>query len=175
MCLLSIIIPNYNNAKLLNRCLDSILHAKTQAIEVIVIDDGSTDDSIKCLQNYEDERLKYYRQENQGVSAARNKGLSYVSGIYVTFCDADDFYLENAIDDLVSIMEREKEDLDILAFNVFQEQLEKEGRRVCRKWPNALSEKICVTDSQRIDCGAYMRFVVQNSNMNSVFNKIYKY
>lgn len=175
MCMLSIVIPNYNNAKYLNRCLDSILSARTADFEVIVIDDGSTDNSVECLESYKDKRLIFYTQENQGVSAARNKGLSYAKGEYVTFCDADDFYIDNAIDELIKIIKRENEEPDIFIFNAFQETVDVDGHRKRRIWPNAVCERIEAAAPQSIDCGIYMGFVVQNSNMNSAVNKVYKH
>lgn len=174
MCLLSIIIPNYNNEKYISRCLNSILCADSDEFEVIVVDDGSSDGSVKVLQSYEDERLKYYTQVNQGVSAARNKGLSHAKGIYVTFCDSDDYYIENAVDNLVDKINQENEVSDIFVFNVFKEHIEKNGYRDRIIWPNAIFERVSATASQPIDCRVYMELVVQNSNMNSAVNKVYK-
>ncbi len=174
-CLLSIIIPNYNNEKYINRCLNSILCADSDEFEVIFVDDGSSDGSIEVLQSYEDKRLKYYTQANQGVSSARNKGISYANGIYVTFCDSDDYYIENAVDDLIDAIKRENNAPDIFIFNTFKEHIEKNGYRVRVIWPNAIFERVSANATQPIDCRVYVEFVVQNSNMNSAFNKVYKH
>lgn len=174
MCLLSIIIPNYNNGKFLNRCLDSILSAKEQNIEVIVIDDGSIDNSVQVLQKYNDYRLTYYTQANKGVSATRNRGIELAKGKYITFCDADDYYTENAIDDLTGQINMTNEDPDIFVFNAYQETIEENGHRNRKIWTNATSERIDTAATQPIDCGIYMEFVVQNSNMNCAVNKVYK-
>ena len=83
MPVLSIIIPNYNSGELLQRCLESIV--KNQAdIQVVVVDDGSTDDSAEVAEKI-DHRVKLIRQNNQGVSVARNNGLAYADGQYVMF------------------------------------------------------------------------------------------
>lgn len=153
MCLLSIIIPNYNNGKFLNRCLDSILSAKEQNIEVIVIDDGSIDNSVQVLQKYNDYRLTYYTQANKGVSATRNRGIELAKGKYITFCDADDYYTENAIDDLTGQINMTNEDPDIFVFNAYQETIEENGHRNRKIWTNATSERIDTAATQPIDCG----------------------
>lgn len=174
MCLLSIIIPNYNNEKYIKRCLDSILCSDSKEFEVIVVDDGSSDGSVKVLQSYEDKRLKYYTQVNQGVSAARNKGISHAKGFYITFCDSDDYYIENAVDNLVDAINQENKAPDIFVFNAFKEYIGKNGCRGRVVWPNAIFERVSSTAPQPIDCRVYMEFVVQNSNMNSAVNKVYK-
>ncbi|MCX4362751.1 MAG: glycosyltransferase [Clostridia bacterium] len=90
---ISIIIPIYNNELLLERCLKSIQAQTFENIEVIMINDGSLDNSENICLSFvkEDERFKYYFQNNAGVSAARNYGLSVKSGEYYTFVDSDDW------------------------------------------------------------------------------------
>lgn len=90
----SVIIPVYNAEKYLEECLDSVLGQTLKEIEVICIDDGSTDNSLKILQEYErrDERLIVLSHTNQGAGHARNKGIQIASGEYIAFMDSDDFY-----------------------------------------------------------------------------------
>ena len=92
MALLSIIIPVYNVAPYLKEGLDSILNQSVQDIEVICINDGSTDNSLSILNTYEnkDERIHVISQDNKGVSVARNKGIEKASGLFITFFDPDD-------------------------------------------------------------------------------------
>lgn len=91
--LLSIIIPVYNGEKYIERCIQSIVKCNSNEIEAIIIDDGSTDTTeIKCSTICEaDERIRYYKQKNAGVSKARNTGLSIAKGHYIMFLDSDDF------------------------------------------------------------------------------------
>ena len=98
----SIIIPCYNAGKYLSECLDSILVQDEQDFEVIIIDDGSVDHTLDVAQAYaqRDERIAVYHQENAGVSAARNLGLSYAKGEWVTFVDGDDLVTQ----DMLSVM-----------------------------------------------------------------------
>ena len=92
MGMTSIIVPVYNTAQYLERCLDSILKSTYRDFEVICIDDGSEDQSPDILKRYADRdlRIRIITQSNQGVSAARNAGLNAAQGDYVTFIDSDD-------------------------------------------------------------------------------------
>jgi len=90
--LVSIIIPVYNSELYLEECLDSIVHQTYRTIEIILIDDGSTDSSYEIMKSYSrrDERIVILSQSNRGVSAARNAGLKAAKGEYVLFVDSDD-------------------------------------------------------------------------------------
>ena len=109
---ISVIVPIYNTAKYLEKCLDSIIGQTHQNLEIILIDDGSTDDSGKIADSYakKDKRIKVIHQKNAGQSAARNQGLKEVTGEYLSFIDSDDclkpdFYekLLGAYDDNTSL------------------------------------------------------------------------
>lgn len=97
MAQISIIIPIYNAEKCLRRCLDSILKQTFTHIELLLIDDGSKDNSATICNEYanKDNRVKYIYQVNHGVSSARNKGIEHASGDWITFIDADDFIEQN--------------------------------------------------------------------------------
>ena len=90
--LISVIVPCFNAEKYIERCLDSILKQTYRNIEVIVVDDGSTDDSAARIKEISklDNRVKYVYQKNAGVSAARNRGLDEAKGDKITFVDSDD-------------------------------------------------------------------------------------
>ena len=90
---LSIIIPVYNASKYISACLDSVQACPMDAMECLMIDDGSSDDSALICQSYEkkDSRFRLIKQKNGGVSSARNKGLELATGRYVMFMDADDY------------------------------------------------------------------------------------
>lgn len=91
--MISVIVPIYNAEQTLSQCIDSILSQKYSNFEVLLIDDGSTDNSGKICDIYsqKDKRIKVFHQRNQGVSAARNLGLAHIKGEFVTFCDSDDW------------------------------------------------------------------------------------
>lgn len=88
---ISLIVPVYNGEKTIARCIDSILGQSMANLELIVIDDGSTDGTGDICRSYDDARLVYRRKENGGVSTARNLGISMARGQYVGFVDADDY------------------------------------------------------------------------------------
>lgn len=93
MPLVSVIVPVYNSEKYIERCINSLTFQTLQDIEIIVINDGSTDDSDNICKRLEkkDQRVHYFFQENKGVSAARNKGLNMATGEWITFVDSDDW------------------------------------------------------------------------------------
>ncbi|MGI0107061.1 glycosyltransferase [Salinimicrobium sp. WS361] len=92
--LISVIIPTYNRAQSLPESIDSILDQSADNWELIIIDDGSNDDTGNIVQDYLiDERVNYYFQKNVGVSAARNKGVEVSRGDYIIFLDSDDRFL----------------------------------------------------------------------------------
>ena len=97
--LISVIVPVYNAEKYLQKCLDSILEQTYQNLEIIIINDGSTDNSGQICQEYEkqDDRIIYIEKENSGVSDTRNAGLDRMTGTYVTFVDSDDWVEPNYI------------------------------------------------------------------------------
>lgn len=99
----SVIVPVYNAAGTIEKCLRSIMLQTYTVIEIIVVDDGSTDDSYQIIEKIkvEDTRIHLIHQKNKGVSAARNCGLKHVTGKYIMFVDADDFLDTNIVDKLL--------------------------------------------------------------------------
>lgn len=96
---ISIIIPIYNAASYLRECLDSVLMQSFTDFELILVNDGSIDNSLRICKEYsqKDNRIRVIDGPNCGVSAARNKGLQIASGSWITFVDADDYFLNNAL------------------------------------------------------------------------------
>lgn len=111
----SIVIPIYNGEKFIKKCLDSILEQSFRDFEIIVVNDGSTDKSMEILEAYRtsDQRIKLIHIENQGVSNARNVGISQAEGDYILFVDADDWLGMDALDNLVQGIEMTGADLVI--------------------------------------------------------------
>lgn len=91
--MISVIIPVYNREKTIKRAIMSVLNQSYRDMELIVIDDGSTDNSANVIQEIRDERLKYVYQPNQGACAARNHGIDIAKGDYIAFHDSDDIWL----------------------------------------------------------------------------------
>lgn len=99
--ILSVILPTYNRKKLVGRAIDSILSQNFLDFELIIVDDGSTDNTIKVLETYKDPRIRIFQKENGGVSSARNLGLRQARGEYVTFVDSDDWLSQGFFDDAI--------------------------------------------------------------------------
>lgn len=102
--LVSVIIPIFNTSKYLPTCLDSVISQTYQNLEIILVDDGSTDNSYQIAKEYskKDSRIKLIHQKNQGQSAARNTGLSKATSDYISFIDSDDEIKPTFISDLLS-------------------------------------------------------------------------
>ena len=102
--MVSVIIPVYNAGKYLRECLDSVINQTHKAIQIIAVNDGSTDDSGKILDEYVEnhKNIKVFHTENRGVCAARNMGLDNADGEWIMFVDADDYLALNAIEILYS-------------------------------------------------------------------------
>lgn len=112
--LVSVIVPVFNVEQYLSKCIDSILQQSYKNIEVIIVDDGSTDSSSEICDEYKrkDTRVKVIHKTNGGLSSTRNKGLDLCNGSYVMFIDSDDYIEKNMVKDLV--MAAIKQDADIV-------------------------------------------------------------
>ena len=102
--IVTVVIPLYNAEKYIAETLQSVLAQTYPNIEVLVIDDGSTDDSLVIAKTYESEKVKVFSQPNKGASAARNYGLREAKGDYIQFLDADDLLSSNKIEEQVKVL-----------------------------------------------------------------------
>ena len=109
--MVSVVVPVYNTERLVERCLDSIISQTYSNLQIIVVDDGSTDKSLEILNKYQskDNRISVYSQNNSGVSAARNCGMRHSTGEYVLFVDSDDYILQNTVESLVGTLENNQD------------------------------------------------------------------
>ena len=100
--MISVIIPIYNMEKYLDRCINSITEQSYKNIEILLINDGSTDNSLKICKKFqkEDERIKFFSMNHQGVSIARNLGIEKAKGKYIMFIDSDDWIEKDTIKNL---------------------------------------------------------------------------
>ena len=107
--LVSVIIPIYNAEKFLNKCIISVINQTYQDIEIILINDGSTDKSGDICNHYlrHDKRIKYFYKNNGGVSSARNFGISQAQGTYIIFIDSDDWIENNYVKNLVNQIDKQ--------------------------------------------------------------------
>jgi glycosyltransferase involved in cell wall biosynthesis len=118
--LLSVIVPVYNVEKYLECCIKSILNQTYKNIEVLLIDDGSTDDSGMICERWalRDERIKVFHKPNGGLSSARNYGLNRVNGELIGFVDSDDYILPSMYEELISLLSEYGCSVSLCAYNV---------------------------------------------------------
>ena len=111
----SVIIPVYNSEKYVEKCICSVMAQTLPELEIIIINDGSIDESGKILRKLaqKDSRIILLEQENKGVAAARNLGVEKATGKYLTFVDGDDYLQEDYIEKMYSLAEKETLDMVI--------------------------------------------------------------
>ena len=119
MIKISVVMPVYNKEMYLDKTLKCILNQSYKNFEVIIVDDGSTDNTKKICDEYakKDSRISVYHIENGGVSNARNTGLKYVTGEYIQFIDADDCINEDVFKKYIEILEKDKYDIIFTSYN----------------------------------------------------------
>tara|TARA_B100000315_G_scaffold88389_1_gene81174 strand:- start:1716 stop:2543 length:828 start_codon:yes stop_codon:yes gene_type:complete len=103
--MISVIIPTYNRYSFLDRAAKSVFKQSLRDFELIVVDDGSDDETRKLIESFFDPRFRYFHQENRGVSAARNKGVIESKGDLIAFLDSDDCWKEKKLEKQVKFME----------------------------------------------------------------------
>ncbi|WP_057936050.1 glycosyltransferase family 2 protein [Algoriphagus resistens] len=128
---ISIIIPFFNERNTLEKAINSVLIQDFKNWELILVNDGSTDDSLSIAQNFESSRIHILSQKNQGVSAARNRGADHASGKWLIFLDADDLLLGDALDNYYGKMSNTNAGLIRSSYT----------RRVCLENQNWIEEK----------------------------------
>lgn len=116
---ISIIVPVYKSEKYLNNCIDSILNQSYKNLEIVLVNDGSPDNSGKICDDYakNDSRIKVIHKSNEGVSSARNNGIETATGEYIIFFDSDDFVPENSVKDLYEECVKNEADMAMCSFS----------------------------------------------------------
>lgn len=116
--LISFIVPIYNVERYLQKCVDSILAQSYSNIEVVLVDDGSTDESVAICDSYanRDKRVQVIHKENGGASSARNEGLSFAHGSYIAFIDSDDYVSPSMAEKLLDAISKTDSDLAMCNF-----------------------------------------------------------
>ena len=119
--LVSVIVPIYNVEIYVGKCIESIINQSYKNLEIILIDDGSTDSSLSICKKYEkkDDRIKVIQKNNEGVSITRNLGIELSKGKYIQFIDSDDYIEKNMIEFLVKNIEKTNADLAMCAISIF--------------------------------------------------------
>lgn len=123
---ISVIVPIFNVEKYLSACINSILTQTYQNLEIILVNDGSTDSSLKICDDYalKDNRIKVIHQKNAGVAEARNMGLKNITGDFLSFVDADDIIVENFHETMLRSIIETKADIVECGFRKFENKIE---------------------------------------------------
>lgn len=161
--MLSVIVPVYNNESYIGRCLDSLISQKLKNIEIIVVNDGSTDESLKICKQYrnKDSRISIITQANNGVSAARNSGLNYATGKYIGFVDSDDYISDDMYEKLVNAAEENASDIAEIGVYI----VDSRGQ--------VLSEKLLKESVLHGPYECTKEFLLNKNSTNYTCNKIY--
>ncbi len=116
---ISVIIPTFNRGKLIANSIKSVLNQTIKNLEIIIVDDGSTDNTKEVIDKFQDRRIKYIKlDKNQGASNARNIGIKAAKGRYISFQDSDDIFYPNKLEIQLNNIINKKTDLDFCKINV---------------------------------------------------------
>lgn len=169
MVKVSVIIPIYNGEKHLRQCLDTVCQQTLEEIEIICVDDGSTDSSREIVKEYQekDERVKLYQQANQYAGAARNLGKANATGEFLVFWDCDDYFELTALEKLYSQMIEKNADICACSAKRYYENKEK-----VYPWPGYLSKKY--TQGRDVFNRVSNEKYILNFTNAAVWNKMYR-
>ncbi len=163
----SVVIPVYNAGPYIAQCIESLLNQTLQSCQFIFVNDGSLDDSAVTIDKYRksDERVVLIEQKNQGVSAARNRGMDAATGEYIGFVDADDCIEEDMFERLYTAAKHSGADAAIS--NI---EAEMDGKQVITKYPFPSNKKL----GRDFIETELLPYFLKSDNLNAVWNKIYK-
>lgn len=159
MDLVSVIVPVYNGEKSIKRCLDSLLKQTYTNFEIIVVNDGSNDQSKNIIDSYHDKRIVAIHKENEGVSETRNHGINKAKGKYLCFVDCDDYVCENYLKLMVEQIKQEQSDLVICNY----QRLDQYG----------LNDNECNLDNQSNSINELIYDIYTKSLLNQPWNKLF--
>jgi glycosyltransferase involved in cell wall biosynthesis len=162
----SIIVPVYNAEKYLDKCINSLLNQTYNNVHIILINDGSTDNSGNICNMYSrsDERVFVLHKHNEGVSAARNAGIDTSIGEYLLFVDSDDWLENNTVAELIKI--QKKDNFDVIMFGFLREDFNGNNQKPISFQKNQLNSKDEVMK--------VLPDLIKNESINSPCNKLYK-
>ncbi len=152
--LVSVIIPCYNSEDYIDECLLSVLGQSYNKLEIIVVDDGSSDRTVEKVKCFRDSRLRLIEQKNAGACVARNKGLEVANGDYVVFLDSDDWLLEDAVEAQVNFSVGIPHDWIAFGAGI---KFYDDDRRVKSSSPAAPDFRYLVRSNITITCSMYPR------------------
>ncbi len=172
MDLISVIVPVYNVQKYLKQCIDSIINQTYKNLEIILVDDGSTDNCAEICDDYakKDDRIKVIHQKNQGLSMARNNGLEIAKGKYIGFIDSDDYIELDMYQMLYNLKKKNQADVSVIGINRIYEDTGKKEKIEKNNYTKEIEKEeafsIMVDDERTFRVAAwnklYLKEVIEN-------------
>ena len=149
--MVTVIVPIYNQKRFLNRCIDSIIEQNYKDIEILLVDDGSTDGSDEICEQYKvrDSRVKVIHKPNGGLSSARNIALEDAEGDYITFVDSDDYLANDYVEKSINLCEVNLADISIMNMKYIPENMNEEISDEIE------TNVIILSPEQAIECSLY--------------------
>jgi tagF domain-containing protein len=149
--MVTVIVPIYNQKRFLNRCIDSIIEQTYKDIEILLVDDGSTDGSDEICEQYKvrDSRVKVIHKPNGGLSSARNIALEDAEGDYITFVDSDDYLANDYVEKSINLCEVNLADISIMNMKYIPENMNEEISDEIE------TNVIILSPEQAIECSLY--------------------
>lgn len=180
---ISVIIPVYNAEKYLNQCLESLTEQTLKEIEIVCVDDGSTDGSSKILADFakNDKRVKVVKNKKKGIATARNAGLDHASAPYIMWCDSDDFYDENMCERMLVAMQHSKSDIVECATKVIYDKLDESLKQDVEKYlrlkmvnKHKMNDWIIINTDASLWNKIYKREIIDNAGIRFPEGVIYE-
>lgn len=167
MCKVSVVVPVYNVQKYIKECIESLLNQTFDDIEIILVDDGSSDNSGKICDEYagKDKRIKVFHKENEGASIARRYGVEHSSGEYICFIDSDDYAEREFLHEMYSAIKENDADIAECDYNVFSEKMRKH---------KCLYNAPCVKEREDFLNDIVKETIIYGEVAVVMWNKIYK-
>ena len=171
--MISVIIPSYNHEKYIKKCIDSVINQTYKDWELIIIDDGSKDNSNEIISQYNDIRITHIQQENAGAHNAINKGLSLAKGNYLTILNSDDEFLPKRFEECIKFFEINK-NIDFIStwINIVDEKSKILG--VKEAWKNMLPWEIKSPEKTFLATNDYSLNTLMTNFVSTTSNMIFK-
>lgn len=171
---ISIIIPVYNVEEYIEECIDSVINQTLTNIEIIIVNDGSTDNSLEVIKKYNDNRIKLINKVNGGLSSARNRGIIEAIGDYILFLDSDDFLVNNdCLKEAFKLVEKKEIDMVECEYDLYKDGMVIEhGERYSKIFKdkyiniNEYIDKLINTNFVPVCFKIFKRQVIINNNLN---------
>jgi len=160
----SIIIPTYNRAEFISKTIESVLNQTYVDFEIIVVDDGSTDNTEEIVLSTKDDRIRYYKKKNEERAVARNFGINKATGEYITFLDSDDLFYKNHLAEAYNFIKKENIDVLFQAYEVVS-CFKKEQK----SFQNHNINRLLITNGNIISCHGI--FLSREIALQNLFNE----